>query len=84
MSLQIGSNGSRDGVLKHLLEQTGPDAKIPPGTDRAQMDAVRVLVETEIAALATEINGVRLIVDAVSHAGGRNINVQILPLKLHI
>jgi len=82
MSLQISITGTREGVLKHIA--LAPD-KLPPGTDQAQVTAVTALLQSEIAALPSKSNGLRLNVDASAPPNGpRAIQIQLIPLTLHV
>lgn len=81
MSLQINlPAGTRDAVLKHLAELSFE--KLPHGTDKTQIDAVKALVSAEINALPSEVNGVRVILEATSHQNGRTGSWSIFPVKV--
>ncbi|HEV2350803.1 MAG TPA: hypothetical protein VG028_13260 [Terriglobia bacterium] len=83
MSLHVDEHGTREGILAHIKE-LGADGKLAPGTDKAQTEAVKSLLLTEIAALPAEFNGLRIHADATVHAGGRNITIVLVPQKLRV
>ena len=89
MSLQISAHGTREGVLKKIAEKypkpaEGQDKDLPHTSDRAQVENVKAVLQAEIAALAPEVNGVRVHVEANAHAGGRSIQIQIIPIKMDV
>lgn len=89
MSLQISAHGTREGVVKtissrHPKPADGPDKEVPHTSDRAQVENVRALLLAEIEALDKNVNGVRVHVEAFAHAGGRNIQIQIVPIKMDV
>lgn len=90
MSLQISAHGTREGVVKtvssrHPKPAEGQqDKEVPHTSDRAQVENVRALLLAEIEALDKNVNGVRVHVEAFAHAGGRNIQIQIVPIKMDL
>ena len=83
MSLQISGTGTREGILKQIEAVTGSE-KLPSGTDKAQADAVKAAVLSEIAALDKESNAVRIHVEASATPNVRIVQIQVWPLKIHI
>lgn len=61
-------------------------AKAEPAAtaDQGQIEAVKTLLLSEIAALPTEFNGVRVDAQGDAHKGGRTLQVTIQPLKLEL
>ena len=94
MSLQISTQGTREGVLKYVAAQfpkpekgadgnTPPD-KLPHTSDRAQVENVKALIAAELEALPKEVNGARIHVEAHATPTGRTIQVQIVSFPVAI
>lgn len=90
MSLQFSGHGTREGVLKKLSEfcpappADAKDDKLPHGSDRAQVEAVRSLVASEIQAIDPKSNGVQVMAEANAHAGARTVTVTIFPREVSV
>lgn len=80
MAFQISAHGSRAGVLKHVaLARHDPE-----GSDQTQIEAVKVLIASEVGALPTEFNGVRVEASGNAAPGSRTLSVQVVGMKLHL
>lgn len=88
MSMQFSGQGTREGVLKrladHLPKPAEGEDKLPPTTDRAQVESVRAFIASEIKAMDPKVNGVRVICEANAHGGARSIQITIMPMELHV
>lgn len=80
MAFQISAHGSRDGVLKHIKEAKA----LPEGSDQTQIEAVKALILSEIAALSPDFNGVRVDSSGNADKNIRTASIQVVPLKLHL
>jgi hypothetical protein len=72
--------GTREGALKEL--QTAK--ALPEGSDQTQIEAVKALLASEISALDPKFNGVRISASGEAHAGGRTLQVTVIPLHVHL
>lgn len=80
MAFQISAHGSREGVLKHVKEaKAGPE-----NSDQTQIEAVKLLITSEINAIAPEINGVRVEASGNFTPTSRTLSVQVVPSPLHL
>jgi hypothetical protein len=84
MSLQLNGHGDRNAVIKKIQSQAWDKDKPTHGTDEKQFEAVRNLVVSEINALPEDVNGVRVVCEAVAHGNGRTIQINIFPQKLDL
>lgn len=82
MAFQISAHGSRDGVIKHIQAATARPENSKPAQD--QLDAVKSLLVSEINAIPTDFNGVRVDAQGDCAQGGRQIQVTVIPMKLHL
>lgn len=80
MAFQIEAHGSRQGVLKHIAEFT-PDEKAP---ERLSVEPFKEFLISEIKAMPPEFNGCK--VSAVYQVGPglRNVQINVIPTKLHL
>lgn len=85
MAFQFSVHGTREAVLRKLAEVYPPpaadvkDDKLPHVSDRAQVEAVRVLVAAEIAAVDPKVNGVRVICEASAVPNMRTVTLTVIP-----
>lgn len=78
----INSHGTREGVAKVVA---AAEAQGKPTPDQvAQVEAAKVFVLAEIKSLPEKFNGCRVTATGDAHAGGRTVNVTIIPLELHL
>jgi hypothetical protein len=82
----ISANGTREGISKHVQAaklQDGLSEEQKPAA-QAQLDAAKVFIATEIAALPKQFNGARVVADGTAHDGGRTFTLTIIPQVLHV
>jgi hypothetical protein len=85
MALQYHEEGARAALIKHLqeLKELAPDGKTP-AKDQAQCETAKAAAISEINALPPEFPGAVVIIEAIAHAGGRQLSVQVIPKKLRL
>ncbi|HEV2210855.1 MAG TPA: hypothetical protein VG167_18940 [Verrucomicrobiae bacterium] len=81
MAFQISSMGPRDGVKKYVAGYSIEPVK---HADQAQVEIVKHLIAAEIDSLPAEFNAVRVEANCDAHKGGRTVQLQLVPLKLHL
>jgi hypothetical protein len=80
MAFQITAHGSREGVLKHVREAKA----LPENSNQTQIDAVKLLIISEINAIAPEFNGCRVDASGDAQLTVRTVSMNVIPMKLHL
>lgn len=80
MPFQISAHGSREGVLRHVKEAKAE----PEGSDQTQIEAVKALIVSEVNALPTDFNGVRVESSGNAVPGHRTLSLQVVGMKIHL
>jgi hypothetical protein len=85
MPIQYREEGARAALAKHLqdLVELAADGKTP-AKDQTQCNTAKAAALAELNALPTEFTGAVVIIEAQAHAGGRQLNVQVVPKKLRL